>query len=869
MSPSARNTVRDFTFGRCVIQASARQLLVDGQPARLGARAFDVLMALVHRHDAVVSKNELLDTVWPGLVVEENNLQVHVSTLRKLLGPQTIVTIPGRGYRFFSPLLDAEATPPIGDRAAPAQPTMIGNLPAQLPPLFGRDAELASLAALLRSNQLHRLITITGAGGMGKTRLAQTAAVAAQQDKTSYPDGVWWVELAPVNERQRVLHSIARTLGIALDADASAEALAARIADRHMLVVLDNCEHVIEHVAAIVETLLRAAPKLTLIATSQEAMKLAGEQVLRLGTLTLPVNDSLHSPASTAEADPGYGALVMFEARAREALPQFALNDSNREAVVEICRRLDGIPLAIEFAAARLPLLGLEGLRARLDDRFRLLTGGSRLAPKRQQTLRAALEWSHSLLSPDEQKVFRRLGVFSGSFGLDAAQQVAAGGDFDPWAALDHLGALVDKSLVMLVPRAIGESDDAPRYRLLESARAFALEHLRATEEFAATARRHADAVLKQFDAAYALLWTHDSMALLAAALPDLDNLRAALTWAAGEAGDSVQLAALVSASGWLWKPADLTAEGRHWFDVAFSRISTDMPPAIEARFLLGYASHVTQAAAKKEVPALQRAASLYRTIADRRGLYETLVTLAQKQVWLHDFDGVAQSLKEADAIFDATWPPTMREGQLAARTYLCEVRGQPAEGQPFMDELVALMRASGDARKLDFALMQLAENLFIQGKAAEAIAARREIAERIGGRRVNYAGTNLGNLCAALVFNDELGEALQVAREAIAPLQREGALRPYVDHIALLAFKLGWHAAAAHLLGRANANFAASGFEREESELRAARMTSEGLSVVLAPHELERLLIEGAAMTDEAAIRVALGVDRRVGERT
>ena len=873
-----RNTVPDFSFGRCVIQSAARQLLVDGQPARLGARAFDVLMTLVERRDVVVSKNELLDTVWPGLVVEENNLQVQVSTLRKLLGPQTIVTIPGRGYRFSAPQTDTVADGHNqGARAAvataspkPVIAAASGNLPATLPPLFGRDDEMAALATMLQWQQStppERLITITGTGGLGKTRLAQAAALAASKDRTNYPDGVWLVELAPVSDRQLLLGSLARALGIALDAEASADDLAARIADRRMLIVLDNCEHLIAQVAAVALTLLRAAPKLTLLATSQESLKLADERVLRLGTLSLPVAAPLNSATDAVTANHSYGALTLFAARAREAMPQFTLNDDNRAAIIEICRRLDGIPLAIEFAAARLPLLGIEGLRLRLDDRFLLLTSGSRLAPKRQQTLRATLAWSHSLLSADEQKVFRRLGIFAGSFGLEAAQLVGASEDFDAWTVLDQLGALVDKSLVF------SEHDSTPRYRLLESARAFARERLQAAEEWSATACRHFDAMLKQFDAAYAALWTVDSNALLVATLPDIDNLRAALKWAAGEVGNSVQLAALVGASGWLWKPADLSSEGEGWFDIAVSRIpvglTTDMPPAVEARLLLGYANHAHQAAADKEMPALQRAAALYRAIDDRRGLYEALVTLAQKQVWARDLRSAEQSIAEADALFDPAWPPTMREGHLAARTYLFEVTDRPADGQPLMEELVALMRASGDERKLDFALMQLAENLFIQGKAAEAIAVRREIVQRIGGRRVNYAGSNLGNLCAALVFNDELEAALHAAREAIAPLQRAGSLPTYADHFALLAFKLGRHAAAARLHGRADANFAASGFEREESELRAARMTIGGLRLALGSDELERLLIEGAAMTDEATIRLALGVDRRVGERT
>ena len=233
----------ELTFGRCVIQSAARQVLVDGQPAKVGARAFDVLMALVERRNVVVSKNELLEVVWPGLVVEENNLQVHISTLRKLLGAQTILTIPGKGYQFSAPQTDAPDAAPVGPIVTSAA-SRIGNLPPRLPPLLGRETELAALALML---PLHRLITITGAGGMGKTRLAQAAAFAASIDRTAYPDGVWAIEFAPVSDWQGVLASIAQTLGIALDADATGQQLAARVAERKMLIVFDNCEHVAVH----------------------------------------------------------------------------------------------------------------------------------------------------------------------------------------------------------------------------------------------------------------------------------------------------------------------------------------------------------------------------------------------------------------------------------------------------------------------------------------------------------------------------------------------------------------------------------------------------------------------------------------------
>lgn len=858
LSPSAFSSSaasKDVTFGRCVIQSTARQVLVDGQPARLGARAFDVLMALVERRDCVVSKNDLLNIVWPGLVVEENNLQVHVSTLRKLLGPQIIVTIPGHGYRFSAPQDDTSAfAEKINSAAvtsagsATALPT--GNLPSYLPPLFGRETELAALATLLPS---HRLVTITGAGGMGKTRLAQALAIAASQNFPAYPDGVWLVEFAPVNDQQLVLVTLARTLGVTLGADASADELAERLADRKMLIVLDNCEHVAAYVASIAKALLRAAPHVRLLATSQESLKLAGEQVMRLGALSLP-----HDEAGNAFDHERYGAVTLFAARAREATPSFVLSTDNQSAVIEICRRLDGIPLAIEFAAARLPLLGIEGLRRRLDDRFQLLVGGARLAPQRQQTLHSALEWSHALLSVDEQIVFRRLGVFKGSFGLNAAQVVGADGDYDEWTVLDYLAALVDKSLVII------ESGVEPRYRLLESARAFALERLQKANEVPTTMRRLAEAVLAQFEAAYGARWTTHTAELLSTTLPDIDNLRAALVWAASDAGDPLHLAALVGASSWFWKPANVAAEGVRWNRTANGCIPVGTPPAVEARLLLGYASLSHQSDAVKELAALNRAVSLYRAIDDRRGLCEALTVLAQKHIWRHDLLAAEAAIAEAGDLYDTAWPPVMREGLLIARTYWLEVSGRAAEGEPLMAELVALMRSLGDDRKLDHALMQLAESLFVQGKAAEAISMRREVVQRIGTRRVNYAASNLGNLCAALTFNDELDEALQTARTAFPLIQHEGALSVYADHFALLACKVGRPADGARLLGRSDANFDASGFQREESELRAVRMTLDLLRAAMAESELDALRADGALMTDEAAVRAALGMDRR-----
>ncbi len=857
--PPSGNTTNQLTFDGFVIQCAARQVLINGQSARLGARAFDVLMSLVERRGAAVSKNELLDLVWPGLVVEENNLQVHVSTLRKLLGPQTIVTVPGQGYRFAASLHgDFETRHSPGSGAPkPAEITagaFAGNLPSNLPPLVGRETELASLALLLRS---HRLITITGMGGMGKTRLAQAAALAARQDVSAFPDGIWLIELSPVTDQHLVLASVARAVGIALNGNAGADELAKRLADRKMLMVLDNCEHVAACVANIATAMMRSAPNVHMLATSQETLKVVDEHVMRLGALSLPVEGQERDLDNRC-----YGAVALFAARACEATPRFVLGGDNEAAVVEICQRLDGIPLAIEFAAARLPLLGVEGLRRRLDDRFRLLVGGSRLAPQRQQTLYAALEWSHALLAPGEQTVFQRLAVFKGSFGLGAAQIVGADGDHDEWAVLDHLAALVDKSLI------VSEPGVAPRYRLLESARAFALDRLQKANDHGQAMRRLAEAVLAQFEAAHTARWAADTAALLATTLPDIDNLREALAWAASDHGDPACLSALVGAANWFWKPANAAAEGLRWNRAAIACIPAETPPAIEARLLLGFAVLSSQSEAGAELAALRRAISLYRLADDQRGVYEALTVLAQKHIWQHDLPAADTAILEAGDLYDPTWPPVMREGLLIARTYWLEVSGRAAEGEPLIADLVALMRVHGDDRKLDHALMQLAENLFVQGKAVEAIKVRREVVQRIGTRRVNYAAGNLANLCAALTFNDELNEALQTAHTAFPLIQHEGALRTYADHFALLACKLGRLGEAAQLLGRSDANFGATGFEREESELRAVRMTLDLLRGAFPARELSTLFAEGAVMTDEATVRAALGIDRRSTER-
>ncbi|MCC7038685.1 MAG: winged helix-turn-helix domain-containing protein [Burkholderiales bacterium] len=457
-----------YRFGRFELSPAARQLVADGQPLALGGRAFDLLVALVERRDRLVSKNELLDLVWPGLVVEENNLQVHVSALRKILGAQAIATVAGRGYRFTWAVTDATA--------AAARPSASKrHLPVPLASFIGRERELAELRTMLTR---HRLVTLTGVGGIGKTRLALELASGLAD---AYADGVWFVDLAPVFQPEHVTSAVASALGVRDDAGQPLLArLQAFVAERTLLVVLDNCEHLLHACGQRVGDFLNAAADLRIVATSREPLHVSGEAVYPLPSLPVPDprdDDSLAALGRNA-------AVRLFTDRAIDARPDFTLTQRDAAAVARICRDLDGIPLALELAAARTRTMSSEALAARLVDRFAVLKGDDPTAMPRQQTLRATIDWSFDLLAPVERALLCRLAVFAGGFTMDAAEAMGATEGGTPGAAFDILGHLVDKSLIVF-------DVHAERYRLLETVRQYALERLAAAGEEAAARDRH------------------------------------------------------------------------------------------------------------------------------------------------------------------------------------------------------------------------------------------------------------------------------------------------------------------------------------------------------------------------------------------
>ena len=526
-------------FGRFKVDRHRRELIADGYPVELGSRAFDTLIALIDARGTVLSKDELLSHVWPGQVVEENNLHAQISILRRAFGADRdlIRTVAGRGYQFTGTVAAVSATR-VSHR--------LTNLPEPVTGLIGREEALGAVADLVAA---HRLVTLIGAGGVGKTSLALEVGRRAI---ARFPDGVWLAELGSAYDPQLVAAIVATALGVTLgSASVTSERVAAATAGRRILLLLDNCEHLIDAAARMAEALVSKGAQPRILATSREPLRAADEHVYRVPSLSVPAEDNMDVNDVLQ-----YGAVRLFSARARALEARSVANTRHVAAVAAICRRLDGIPLAIELAAARVPAFGVDGIAARLNDRFRLLSSGQRTALTRHQTLRATLDWSHELLSETERVVLRRLGVFAGSFSVDAASAVAADVDCPAPDVVECVARLVSRSLL-----ATHLTGAAVRYRLLETTRAYASERLADAGERERFARRHASYFRDVIERAEAEWKTRPTADWLASYTPALDDVRTALDWAFAPGGDTGIGTALTIVAVPLWLELGLLNE--------------------------------------------------------------------------------------------------------------------------------------------------------------------------------------------------------------------------------------------------------------------------------------------------------------------
>jgi predicted ATPase/transcriptional regulator with XRE-family HTH domain len=729
------------------------------------------------------------------------------------------------------------AAPAASEPSAPAP----AGAPGPLASFVGRDAELAEITGALTSS---RLVTVFGPGGVGKTRIAQQIAIDAL---TAYPGGVWVAELAPLSDPELIPVAIASSLGIADPGGARPllETVVSALRTKRALLVLDNCEHLRADVAAAATALLAGCPDLRILATSREGLGIADELLYRLpplavcgGSEPLGAGDALR-----------YGAVALFVARAQAARADFVLTDAIAPVVSEICRSLDGIALAIELAAARLSVLTVDQLAQRLDDRFRVLTGGGNAVP-RQQTLRALIDWSYDLLGPAERVVFTRLAVFRGGWSGEAAAEVCGGPGIDVAAVL---ASLVDKSLV---------AADGERFRFTVTTGQYAMEKLQRSGEHDAVAARFAGWALRFAERADMAWEKTPELDWRAGVECELDNLRAALEWCLSRGRDPLAGAGIAAALSFYWRSAK--REGRRWFEAALAALEDDALPPLCARIALGLSW--TLPVGRSSLDAVERAVRAYREIGDRRSLSMALLTLSgslrDEPGWLERGEA---AVTEALAIAQSTCFFRVIPTILAALAECKRQRRRFDEARALLEQALTMAREERNLLGLSTALSRLAEVEFDSGEFA---AARRYGAEAtdIDGRRgvANAVSADRCDLAAYAIADGDLDDACAQAREVIAMNERVDQpvhLTIAIDHLAVVAALRGDARRAAKLIGYTDAMFRRLAYARQPVEQRGEEQARAILAERLGEDDTVLLAADGESLGRDEAVAEALAV--------
>lgn len=732
--------------------------------------------------------------------------------------------------------------PPL--RTIAERPT---NIPAELTPLIGRDEDLGVLKDLLKKN---RVQSIVGAGGIGKTSLALRAGADVL---TEFEDGVWFVELAALTQDAEVAGAVAAALGITAGGTGTVlDAVISYLKNKSALLIVDNCEHLTGAVAKDVHALVRAAPAVRVLCTTREPLGVPGEGVYRLPSLAVPPPE-LQDPRAIG----GFGAVALFVDRARMQVPDFALTDANARIVANICRRLDGIALAIELAAPRLRVLPVDQLEARLDERFRILTGGSRTALPRQQTLRALIDWSYDLLSEPERTLFRRVALFAAGWTLGAAIEVCGDQVLQAWELLDHLTTLVDKSLVVFDPAGEG------RYHLLESTREYATERLIECGERDAIAGKHA-----RYYAGLARVadekWSDTPATAWIAPLKDeLDNFRTALTWTLVQRHDVLLGIELFDALEAFWWDAQ-PIEGRRWIAEAVIQVGALDAPALAAKFWLTAANvALTLRQQKTALDAARRALDAYGLLGDEIGSAAALRCQGAALINLGHIDEGEVCVAAALRTFRAKGNRRLTALALRSLGLAPRLRGETERAAPIQREALQLARELEDERGIQIMSGNLAEVECDCGNYDEAIRLSSEALTIARDRHdaIFMCGA-LINLAAYYIAQERFADARTTAREALdvsIEIESELHFAIAVQHIAVVAEISGDAPRSARLLGYSDAAFARAESRREPTEAREYEACAARLAVRLSDADLRTYLDEGAAWDQAAARREAL----------